>query len=259
MILFRHLILALLFLIAAGFLFFGARRTAENSPANVTVVEYWEKWVGTEADQMRLIVDDFNRTVGADQHIYVRYLSMSKLDQKLLIASAAGVPPDIAGIWDPQTAEFATSAQSSRSMNWRRNMESTSETYKAVYWDSCHYQGKLWALRDHAGVRGHVLATKRSFGRAASTLRRRRPGCGPSAANCFDELDRLRESCSMWFSMQGAESSAGGIFCQWSRAGMSISTPVWFNGSLYDTTTQRFTLDSPENVAAFRNRIASYS
>ena len=57
---------------------------------------------------MRQIVDDFNRTTGVQKHIYVRYLSMSKLDQKLLIASAAGVPPDIAGLWDPQTAEFAT-------------------------------------------------------------------------------------------------------------------------------------------------------
>ncbi len=47
---------------------------------------------------MRVIVDDFNNTVGAEKGIYVRYVSSSTINQKTLVATAAGVPPDIAGL-----------------------------------------------------------------------------------------------------------------------------------------------------------------
>ena len=56
---------------------------------------------------MKQIVDDFNATVGREEKIFVNYLSMSSVDQKTLLATAAGVPPDVAGVWDNQVRQFA--------------------------------------------------------------------------------------------------------------------------------------------------------
>ena len=50
------------------------------------------------------IVDWFNNTVGKEKGIYVQYLSMSSINQKTLVSTAAGVPPDVAGLWDHQVA-----------------------------------------------------------------------------------------------------------------------------------------------------------
>ncbi len=57
------------------------------------MIDYWEKWSGNEEAQMRVIVNDFNNTVGARKGIYVRYVSSSTINQKTLVATAAGFRP----------------------------------------------------------------------------------------------------------------------------------------------------------------------
>ena len=102
----QRAVLALLGITAVAILLFGGR--SDSSPhAGRVQVSYWEKWTGKEADQMTEIVNDFNNTVGKEKGIYVHYLSMSSVNQKTLVATAAGVPPDIAGLWDTQVAQFA--------------------------------------------------------------------------------------------------------------------------------------------------------
>jgi multiple sugar transport system substrate-binding protein len=252
MILFKRSIFAFMLLGAGWFLLFGARRETAI-PKNSVVVEYWEKWVGTEADQMRIIVDDFNRTIGADKHIYVRYLSMSKLDQKLLIASAAGVPPDIAGLWDPQTAEFASLNAIQPLDDLAAKHGITAQTYKSVYWNACRYQGHLWALPSTPACVA-LFYNKTIFQHGAAKLR---------AAN-FDsdrpprtlaELDRYAEALDDVDS-HGHIKRAGYLPME---PGWYIDfTPVWFGGSFFDAASGCFTLDSPANVAAF-DWVASYS
>jgi ABC-type glycerol-3-phosphate transport system substrate-binding protein len=99
-------ILSLFCVLAAGILAFGPRPNRQLPPDSV-VVDYWEKWTGNEEHQMRSIVDEFNRTTGAQQHIYVRYVSTAAINQKTLVATAAGVPPDIAGLYDWNLVQFA--------------------------------------------------------------------------------------------------------------------------------------------------------
>jgi multiple sugar transport system substrate-binding protein len=252
MILFKRLIFALLFLVAGWFLLLGAHR--ENTiPKNAVVVEYWEKWVGTEADQMRQIVDDFNRTIGAQKHIYVRYLSMSKLDQKLLIASVAGVPPDIAGLWDPQTAEFATlgAIQPLDELAAKHGIDA--RTYKSVYWNACRYQGRLWALPSTPACVA-LFYNKTIFRQSAAQLRAASldPDHPPRT---LAELDRYARALDE-IDNDGHTKRAGYLPME---PGWYIDfTPVWFGGSLFDPSTGRFTLDSPANIAAFQ-WIASYS
>jgi ABC-type glycerol-3-phosphate transport system substrate-binding protein len=97
----KFIVLSLLALPAAALLMFGPRDSDDAKPrrdANgIVTVEYWEKWTGTEEQQMREIVDAFNATVGREKNIFVRYMSTSAINQKTLVATAAGTPPDIAG------------------------------------------------------------------------------------------------------------------------------------------------------------------
>src|SRR5215813_5810426 len=91
----------------AGWLLTRTPRDREVVPPDFTVVSYWEKWTGNEAEQMKSVVNDFNQTIGRQKRIHVEYLSMSTVDRKTLVATAAGVPPDVAGLWDAQVAQYA--------------------------------------------------------------------------------------------------------------------------------------------------------
>src|SRR5215208_3513579 len=102
----RGLVIVLLLAAAGAVLAFGSR-SEKRAPAEFVRIQYWEKWTGEEGRQMRQIVDWFNETVGKEKKIFVEYLSMSTVDQKTLVATAAGVPPDVAGVWDGQLVQFA--------------------------------------------------------------------------------------------------------------------------------------------------------
>ena len=73
---------------------------------NDVVVQYWEKWTGVEQDAIQQIVDDFNDTVGKEKHIYVDMLSMSDIDQKTLVATAAGVAAGRGGFVGYENPQF---------------------------------------------------------------------------------------------------------------------------------------------------------
>ena len=81
----------------------GAKTGSAVLPPDVVKIQYWEKWTGNEGHQMQLIVDQFNATVGREKHIYVEYTSLSEVDRKTLVATAAGVPPDVAGLMGRRT------------------------------------------------------------------------------------------------------------------------------------------------------------
>src|SRR5689334_12584654 len=98
---FRYLVLTLFLLGALLLVAFGPRPALPH-PEGRIVVQYWEKWTGEEGAAMQQIVDDFNNSVGAEKNIFVQYLSLSRVDQKILIATSAGTPPDVAGMWYSQ-------------------------------------------------------------------------------------------------------------------------------------------------------------
>lgn len=65
---------------------------------------YWEKWTGEEGEAIRKVVGDFNRS---QNRIFVEYLNMSQIDRKVIIATAGGTGPDIAGIWSHTLTSMA--------------------------------------------------------------------------------------------------------------------------------------------------------
>src|SRR5438128_11160684 len=67
-------------------------------------VRYWEKWTGFEEKAMRKVVNSFNTR---QSRIKVDMLSVSQVDQKMLLATAGGNPPDVAGLWDFNVVVYA--------------------------------------------------------------------------------------------------------------------------------------------------------
>ncbi|HEY1628981.1 MAG TPA: hypothetical protein VGF52_03925, partial [Tepidisphaeraceae bacterium] len=141
----KRFILVVLAAVGLGFLLFGAAAPTAV-PSGFVIVNYWEKWVGPEAEQMQLIVNDFNNSVGKEKHIFVRFLSVSNIDQKTLVATAAGVPPDIAGLWDQQVSQYAALGAVQPLDELAKAQGITEQTYLPVYWNGCKYDGQLYAM-----------------------------------------------------------------------------------------------------------------
>ncbi|MDF2440209.1 MAG: multiple sugar transport system substrate-binding protein [Abditibacteriota bacterium] len=239
-------------LVIVGVLVFGPRPGADR-PKNRVVVSYWEKWTGNEAEQMKQIVTDFNNTVGAEKGIYVEYLSMSNVNQKTLVATAAGVPPDIAGLWDTQVAQFAA-------INALQPLDELAavhgineEYYKRVYWEGCRYNGKLWALvSTPAAVALHY--NKRIFKESASKLRA--AGLDPDRApRTLDELDHYAEVLDVFDNRKRVERAG---YLPMEPGWFLPHTSYWFGGGLFNPKTQKFTLTDPKVLRAYE-WVQSYS
>lgn len=247
-------ILGAMILAAAALLAVGPRG-GRGVPPGCVVVDYWEKWTGTEAAQMKQIVDDFNNSVGRDRHIHVRYLSMSSVNQKTLVATAAGVPPDVAGLWDNQVPQFAAMDAVEPLDALAAAHGITEATYKPVYWRGCTYRGKLYALisTPAAAVLHYNL---RIFREEAAALRR--AGCDPDRPpRTIDELDRYSRALDRFDPADPKRLL---------RAGQLPTEPgwflihicYWFGGRLYDEQRGRFTLTDPNVVRAYE-WVADYS
>lgn len=77
----------------AAVLLGGCERPPVDGRIHIT---YWEKWTGAEAAAMQASVDAFNQS---QDRIFVEFLSVGGgIDRKVLLATAGGDPPDIAGV-----------------------------------------------------------------------------------------------------------------------------------------------------------------
>jgi len=214
--------------------------TREGRPDKVTVT-YWEKWTGDEAKEMRKVVDAFN---ASQDKIFVQYLSISGVDTKTMLATAGGNPPDVAGIWLEQIAQFSDAKALTDLTEMARGNGLNSDYYIKGYWDPLNYRGKLWALPSTpASIALHVrpdlvpadVATPETF------------------PQTIEGLDKLVDRIS--------KKKPGGDL---EMAGFLPSNPGWWNwswgmyfgGKLFDG--ENLTLDSPENIRAYK-WISSYA
>jgi multiple sugar transport system substrate-binding protein len=236
----------LLVVLAGGLLAFGPRAD-ESLPKNRVVIDYWEKWTGNEEAQMRVIVDDFNNSVGAEKGIFVRYVSSSTINQKTLVATAAGVPPDIAGLFEVNLVQFAAMGALEPLEDMARERGITASYYKPVYWNGCNYDGHLWALISTPSVVALHYNTRIFHDNAAAL---RAAGLDPDRApRTIDELDAYARALT-------TRDSNGRVI----RAGFLPMEPnwyvnytcYWFGGNFWDAASRRFTLESPPVVKAYQ-------
>jgi len=242
---FQSIVLVLILGTAAGLLAFGPRGD-KSIPKDRVVVDYWEKWTGNEEMQMRSIVDEFNETVGAEKGIFVRYVSTSSINQKTLVTTAAGVPPDIAGLYDNNLVQFAAMDALEPLEDLAREHGITSSYYKPVYWNACNYNGHLWCLISTP------MAVALHYNKQAFKDANLDPDRPPQT---IEELDRDAKALTIMDS-SGHVTRAGYIPLE---PGWFINfTCLWFGGSFWDEEHHKFTLTDPKVVEAYR-WIQSYS
>jgi ABC-type glycerol-3-phosphate transport system substrate-binding protein len=237
----------------AALLAFGPRPNAEAPPGRV-VVSYWEKWTGSDMEAMRAIVDDFNATVGAEKGIYVRNISLANVQHKTLAATAAGVPPDIAGLWTAQLVQYALRGALTPLDELAREHGIDEADYKPIYWDICNYEGKLYALPTTPAVVA-LHYNKRFFYEAADKLHA--AGLDPTRPpRDLAEFDRYAQLLDV--PIPGTNRLARAGYFTMDTGWYIMYSQVWFGGGAWDSQQQKYTLLRPENIAAYE-WVASYS
>ncbi len=243
----RICVFAAMAAVAVGLLAFGPRAGGRSSRRGRVVVDYWETWTGTEAAAIQAVVADFNATVGRDKGIFVQYLSTSTIVQKTLVATAAGIPPDVAGLNVLNVPEFAAQDALEPLDVQAEAHGITGGLYKRVCWDACHYDGHLYAIPTTTYDVGLYYNTDLI---AAAADRIRAAGLDPAKPPAtLDELDRLAGAIDRR-GPDGHIEVAGYLPME---PGWYVSAmPFWFGGSYWDDVHHRFTFTDPRVVAAYR-------
>lgn len=207
-------------------------KASSTTPITIT---YWEKWTGFEGEAMRAVVDRFNRI---QDRIRVELLTVSRVDQKMLLATAGGIPPDVAGLWSYNVNVYADLNAILPLDNYLKKAGIGPEDYLPCYWDLCVYRDHVWALpTTPASIALHW--NKDLF---------RQAGLDPEKPpRTIEELDRYAERLTR----RDAEGNLQVM-------GFMPSEPGWWNwawgyffgGRLWDGR-DHLTADCPENIRAF--------
>jgi hypothetical protein len=153
-----------------------ARNSGDRLERGRVVVDYWEKWSGFEAEAMQAVVDDFNRS---QDRIEVRFLSVSQVDLKLLLAASSGHPPDVAGLWSENLPDFSEKGALTPLDPGLAKAGIGAEHYIPLFWDLCRHRGHV-GPSDDPGMRGALLQQEAL------------PGGGPRPREAAADLRRVR-------------------------------------------------------------------
>jgi|GEM_PF-361084 ABC-type glycerol-3-phosphate transport system substrate-binding protein len=242
---------------AAAMLAFGPRPKM-NAPEGRIRIQYWDKWTGLEAQQMKEIVDAFNNTAGKEKGIWVDFVSMSQIDRKTLISTAAGVPPDVAGLWDVQVLQFAAMGALEPLDSYARQFGLTRDHYKHVFYDGCEYHGTLYAIPSTV-YSVALLWNKEIFQEKAAELRA--AGLDPDRApRTIAELNQYAAVIDTWTTRGGGRRLArvGYIPIQPDMSNANNVISYWFGAQIANPEGTKVLLTSPQMFAAY-NWIRGFS
>jgi ABC-type sugar transport system permease subunit/ABC-type glycerol-3-phosphate transport system substrate-binding protein len=220
-----------------------AQASGEASPEGRVRVRYWEKWTGMEKEAMDAVVQDFNRS---QSRIWVDYQSVSLYQQKTLIATAGGDPPDIAGLLAADIVDFADKNALIPLDDYMRGTHLRREHFLPTYWDMGVYQERVWAVVS-VPIVVSLHWNKDLFAKA---------GLDPEQPpRTIAELDEFAKKLSivndgriqqLGFLPADTTPSAGASGLNWWPYGWGF----WFGAELWDGG-ENITIDSPANVRAF--------
>ncbi|HZW08399.1 MAG TPA: extracellular solute-binding protein [Phycisphaerales bacterium] len=228
-------------------------RGAREAPPGRVVLDYWEKWTGQEGDAMRRVVDRFNRS---QDRIYVRYFSLSAIEQKSMVSIAGGDPPDVLGLWNFSLPAFAESGA-------LLPLDALDEAYRAELAPRlASYGGESgWPLRPERYARPalDLLLYKGTPWGAVSTCSSMALYYSRSAfAGAGLDPDRPPRTIAELDQTADRLTSVGPRG-ELLRAGFVHREPGWwdwiwgyfFGGDLLDAAATRATAGAPENIRAY--------
>lgn len=204
-------------------------------------VVYWEKWTDFEGKAMRDVVDSFN---ASQDRVWVDLLTVSQIDQKVLVAAAGGIPPDIAGLFGPNVPVYADDHAVMPMDAYCQQYGINRSQYIPAFWDIGHYKGHVYALPSApASVALHW--NKDLFANDAGRLRA--AGLDPTRPpRTLEELSRYADILT--HKKNGKIVQAG--FLPAEPGWWNWSWGYWFGGKLWDGS-KKITVDTPENIRGF--------
>jgi multiple sugar transport system substrate-binding protein len=208
----------------------------DRSPAEGRlVIDYWEKWTGFEGDAMRAVVDDFNRS---QDEIFVRLLPVSQIERKVMLATAAGRPPDVAGLRSGVIPVFAEN-NALQPLDARIEAAGINrDDYIPIYWDLMQHRGFVWALPTTPAVVA-LHYNKRLF---------REAGLDPeNPPRTIAELEAANERL-LKLGPDGRIAQIGHVPTE--PGWWAAMWPYWFHGDMVDEDGA-VALDNPGALAAF--------
>jgi ABC-type glycerol-3-phosphate transport system substrate-binding protein len=229
-----------------------------HTPDGRVIVHYWEKWSGFEQEAMARVVEDFN---SSQDRILVKMLSVSMIEQKLMLATAGGDPPDVAGIWSHSLNVFAGKGALTPLDSFIKRSDIRSDDYLPVFWKMCQRHGFTWALPttpatlalhwnkqlfQEAGLDPEQpprsLQELEEFAEKLTVVEVERNGSKVRLR--YPELTAAeKENTSFKIVQLGYTPSEPGWYdAMWT---------YWFDGNLWDGKS-RLTADSPENLATLQ-------
>ena len=246
----RRAALGVLAAAGVGYAAFGPRGTRDPLARGRVQLTYWEKWTGQEALAMQRLVDKFNQS---QDRVYVRYLSMTMIEQKAMVAIAGGSPPDIIGLYNKNLPLFAESKAILPLGELAAKHGLVRETYADAIWRLCNVH-----VRDANSVMGppQLYGLPNTCSTMALYYNKRllvEAGYDESVVpTSISQLDAMAEE----FTNIDASKPGAGRFV---RLGFTPSEPGWwphvwgphFGGSLYDRDNDKATAASDAVVRAY--------
>lgn len=208
----------------------------EKPHGSQVTITYWEKWTGFEADAMREVVSDFN---ASQNRIFVNYSAVSQIDRKLMLATAGGVPPDVAGVYARMLPVYAENNALTPLDKMAASSGIARESYIDVFWQMCNYRGHLWALPSTPASTA-LIWNKKLF-REAGLDPERAPQSLAELEQFNEKLVKRRPDGSLQ-SIGHLPEEPGWWDTMWG---------YWFGGRLWDGD-KSITANSPENIAAYQ-------
>jgi ABC-type glycerol-3-phosphate transport system substrate-binding protein len=188
-------------------------------------LSYWEKWSGAEEDAMEQTVAQFNRS---QDRIVVDYLAVGDSNQKTLLATAGGDPPDIAGVYLVNVCSFADRNALVPLDDFMRADGTPPDQFLTRYAKGYvalgSYQGKIWGVPSTPTTCA-LFWNKELF---------RKAGLDPNQPpRTLEEMNAMSAKLTVRDST-GALKQAG--YLPQLSGGWLWAFPLWFGGQIFDGT-----------------------
>lgn len=201
-----------------------------------TTITYWQSWTNFEGEANRRVVDAFNK---AQDKIYVEFITVSQLDDKLLVAITGQTPPDVSTMLWYSAHRYAEKRALIPLDEMMKEAGLSSDRYLPCIWDMCRIGGQTVCLPQTPAT--VALHWNKTLFREVGLDTERPP-------RTIAELDEMAEKLTVV-----------GKNGQYERMGFLHVEPGWwrwswgyyFGGQIWNGS-DRFTVDSPENIEAYR-------
>lgn len=199
-------------------------------------------WHGN-APVYQQLVDDFNRqssTVEVEYRIESLSGSLSTIADKVSVAIAAGVAPDVVRFNRPYASEWAAKGLLVALDPFLAELHVSRDQFIPFAWDEGTYDGKVYVLPEETDSRA-VFYNKAMLAEAGYDI--------ASIPERLDDFDAMAQKLNV---MEGDGRYTRYGFIPWtSQGGYLFSWTPSFNGQLYDYKTGTITVNHPNNVKVF--------